>query len=117
MRAVPSPPVLTADQRQAALDKAAAARARRAELRERLKDGSLGLTELLDLAGSDDVAARTKVVTVLQSLPRLGKVRANRLMDELGIAATRRVAGLTPKQRDRLLERLAAERADPAPDV
>ena len=50
---MPLPPALTPDQRQAALDKAADARRRRAELKERLKMGSTTLPELLAVAGDD----------------------------------------------------------------
>ena len=45
---MPLPPALSPDQRQAALDKAAAARRLRAELKEKLKMGSLTLNELLE---------------------------------------------------------------------
>ena len=45
---MPLPPSFSPDQRQAALDKAAAARRLRAELKEKLKMGSLTLKELLD---------------------------------------------------------------------
>jgi hypothetical protein len=42
-----TPPVLTPEQRTAALQKAAEARAARAELKERLKLGSLSLAQAL----------------------------------------------------------------------
>ena len=103
---MPLPPSLSPDQRQAALDKAAAARRVRAELKEKLKMGSLSLKELLDQAASDDVVAKMKVVAVLESLPGLGKVKARRLMEEIGISETRRVQGLGDQQRRKLLERL-----------
>src|SRR5256885_820660 len=105
---MPLPPSLTPEQRQAALDKAAAARRQRAELKEKLKMGSTSLRELLDSADRDGVVAKMKVVSVLESLPGLGKVRARRVMEEIGISETRRVQGLGKNQRDTLLERLAA---------
>ncbi|MBW3556073.1 MAG: integration host factor [Actinobacteria bacterium] len=104
---MPLPPSLSPDQRQAALEKAAAARRQRAEIKEKLKMGSLSLRELLDQAARDEVAAKMKVVTVLESLPGLGKVKARRLMDEIGISDSRRVQGLGDKQRKALLEKLA----------
>jgi hypothetical protein len=103
---MPLPPSLSPDQRQAALDKAAAARRVRAELKEKLKMGSLSLKELLDQGAEDDVVAKMKVVAVLESLPGLGKVKARRLMEEIGISETRRVQGLGDQQRRKLLERL-----------
>ena len=67
--------------------------------------GSVTLTELFDQMG-DEVVAKMKVLTVLESLPGLGKVKARRLMEEVGIAETRRVQGLGANQRKALLERL-----------
>jgi len=70
--------------------------------------GSLTFKELLDQAERDEVVAKMKVVTVLESLPGLGKVKARRLMEEIGISETRRVQGLGDKQRRSLFEKLAA---------
>lgn len=100
---MPLPPSLTSDQRQAALEKAAAARRQRAELKEKLKMGSVSLPELLDRAGEDETVGKMKVLAVLESLPGLGKVKARRLMEEVGISETRRVQGLGAKQRESLL--------------
>jgi hypothetical protein len=106
---MPLPPSLSPEQRQAALDKAAAARRQRAELKEKLKMGSVSLPELLDQADRDEVVAKLKVVTVLESLPGVGKVKARRLMEDLEISESRRVRGLGAKQRQALLERFTAE--------
>ena len=100
---MPLPPTLTAEQRQAALEKAALARRERAELKERLKMNSLTLAELLDQAEGNDVIGKMKVVAVLESLPGVGKVKARRTMEEIGISETRRVRGLGAQQRDALL--------------
>jgi hypothetical protein len=103
---MPLPPSLSPEQRQAALDKAAAARRQRAELKEKLKMGSLTLKELLDQATTDEVVAKMKVAAVLEALPGLGKVKARRLMEEIGISETRRIQGLGEQQRKKLRERL-----------
>lgn len=105
--AMPLPPSLSPDQRQAALQKAAEARRARAELKEKLKMGSISLPELLDQAGKDEIVGKMKVVAVLESLPGLGKVKARRLMEEVGISDARRVQGLGANQRKTLLERIA----------
>jgi hypothetical protein len=107
---MPLPPQLSPEQRQAALDKAAAARRQRAELKEKLKMGSTSLDEVMTQADNDDVVAKLKVVTVLESLPGVGKVRARKIMEELEISDSRRVRGLGQNQRRALLERFAAER-------
>ncbi len=103
---MPLPPTLSPDQRQAALEKAAAVRKQRAELKDRLKMGSVSLKDLLDQGQSDEVVGKMKVLTVLESLPGLGKVKARRAMDEVGISETRRVQGLGEQQRRKLLEKL-----------
>ncbi|MFP5326553.1 MAG: integration host factor, actinobacterial type [Acidimicrobiia bacterium] len=104
---MPLPPQLSAEQRAAALEKAAAARRQRAELKEKLKMGSLDLKELFDLAGEEESVGKMKVLAVLESLPGLGKVKARRLMEEIGISETRRLQGLGSKQREALFEKLS----------
>ncbi len=101
---MPQPPPLSSAQRKAALDKAAAARRQRAELKEKLKMGSTTLAELLEQADRDEVVANTKVVTVLESLPGLGKVKARRLMASLKISEARRIQGLGAHQREALVK-------------
>jgi signal recognition particle GTPase len=104
---MPLPPTLSPEQRQAALEKAAAARKQRAELKDRLKMGSVSLKELLDQCQNNEVIGKMKVLAVLESLPGLGKVKARRVMDEVGISDTRRVQGLGEQQRRKLLEKLS----------
>ena len=99
-----APPQLTDAQRQAALAKAAEARRARAELKELLRTGSLSLADVFARAEDDQVVASTKVVAVLISLPGVGKIKAKRLMEDLGIAENRRVRGLGDRQRAKLLE-------------
>ena len=41
---------------------------------------------------------------MLESLPGVGKVKARRTMEEIGISETRRVRGLGDQQREALLE-------------
>lgn len=101
---MPLPPDLTPEQRKAALAKAAADRRQRAELREKLKMGSITFPELLEQGERDEVVGRTKVLAVLESLPGLGKVKARRLMADIGISPTRRIKGLGANQRDALLK-------------
>jgi len=104
---MPLPPSLTPEQRQAALQKAAAARRQRAEVKEKLKMGSLSLRELFEQGDRDEILAKLKVVSVLESLPGVGKVRARRLMQELDISESRRLRGLGRNQRMALLGRFA----------
>lgn len=98
-------PQLTDEQRKAALEKAAQARHERAELREKIKSGKVTLEEVLD--SDDPIANRMKVSALIESLPGYGKAKAAKIMDELGISASRRVKGLGARQREQLIEALS----------
>jgi hypothetical protein len=91
-------PPLTPEQRQAALDKAAASRRERAEVKNRLKHSGASLAEVLRLGQENEVIAKMRVIDLLQAMPGLGKVRARQLMERLGISESRRVRGLGAKQ-------------------
>lgn len=99
-----TPPALTPEQRTAALAKAAEARTARAELKSRLKMGSLSLAEAL--ASGDNTVGKLKVVSLLESLPGVGKVKARKIMEDIGIADNRRVQGLGQQQKASLLDQL-----------
>ncbi|GAA4481072.1 integration host factor, actinobacterial type [Rhodococcus olei] len=100
-------PTLTPEQRAAALEKAAAARHARSELRASLKSGELTFADLLARADEDPVVGKTKVLYVLESLAGVGKIKAGEIAGEVGIPLTRRLAGLGARQREELLSRLA----------
>jgi len=99
-----TPPQLTPEQRANALAKAAEARTARAEVKNQLKMGSMTLAEAL--ASESDTVGKLKVVSLLESLPGVGKVKARKIMDEIGIADNRRVQGLGGQQKQALLEQL-----------
>ena len=63
-------PQLTDEQRKAALEKAAAARHARAELREKIKKGEVSLKSVLE--SQDAIASRMKVSALIESLPGYG---------------------------------------------
>ncbi len=98
-------PTLSTSERQAALKKALEVRRQRAEVREKLKRGSISLSQALSKA-DDKVVGRMKVSSVLESLPGIGKVRARTILDELGISQSRRIKGLGVRQREGLLKRI-----------
>ena len=72
-------------------------------IKRQLKDGSLSLAAALDRAETDEALAKMRVLTLLESLPALGKVKARRILDLVGIAESRRVQGLGAHQRVELL--------------
>lgn len=91
-------PSLTPEQRQAALEKAAAARRERAEVKNRLKHSGASLAEVLREGKGNEVIGKMKVLDLLQSMPGLGKVRARQTMERIGISESRRVRGLGANQ-------------------
>jgi len=91
-------PPLSDEQRQQARHAATEARRRRAEVKQALRSGERTLAEVLAQAEQDDVVAHTKVVDVLKSLPRVGAVRATKVMERLDIAPNRRLRGLGKHQ-------------------
>ena len=98
-------PQLSEEQRRQALEKAAEARRKRAEVKAKLKGGALGLSECLDQAEADEILGKMKVSAMLEALPGVGKVRAQKVMEELNISPTRRLRGLGDKQKGALRER------------
>ena len=98
-------PNLTPEQRAEALEKATRARRRRAEVKSALKSREITLSAVFDLAEKDEAVAKMKVVSLLESLPRVGVNTAAALMDEVRIAPSRRVRGLGPVQREELIRR------------
>ena len=91
-------PPLTPEQRAAALEKAAAARRERAEVKNRLKHSGASLSEVVHEGQKNDVIGKMKVSALLESLPGVGKVRAKQIMERLSISETRRVRGLGANQ-------------------
>ncbi|HCG99227.1 MAG: integration host factor [Candidatus Aquicultor primus] len=95
-------PKLTEEQRQDALKKAAEARQKRAELRKQLKNGDVNVKDIISKT-DDPIVSRMKVSSLLESLPGIGKARAQKIMQEAGISPTRRVQGLGSKQKEILI--------------
>ena len=101
---MPTPPTLTPEERAAALKKAARIRRERSEIKRRLKDGTLSLSEAFSMVPTNEAVAKMKVLVLLESLPALGKVKARRVLEQVGIAESRRVQGLGANQRAELLK-------------
>lgn len=100
-------PLLTPEQRAAALEKAAAARRERAAVKNRLKHSQGSLAEVVQSGQTNDVIAKMKVSALLEAMPGVGKVKARRIMDDLAISESRRVRGLGAKQIAALVARFS----------
>lgn len=99
-------PQLSTEERKAALEKAKAARIKRAEVRDQLKSGELSVKDVL-AQKEDPVIGRMKVSTLIETLPGYGKAKSEKIMSELQIAESRRLRGLGARQETALLERLS----------
>src|SRR4051812_38466192 len=96
-------PTMTPEQRERALAKATEARKARGALLAEVKSGALSLAQVFDRR-DDEVVKKTRVVRVLRALPGYGPAKVAALMAASGVDEKRRVGGLTPGQRTKLLE-------------
>ena len=94
---------LTDDERAAAREKATRARTVRAEVKKGLRERRTTVAEILERAERDEAVSRLKVSDLLESAPGIGKVRSAAIMDDIGIARTRRLRGLGVHQRRALI--------------
>lgn len=104
------PPVLTTEQRDDALLKARASRARRAEVKNKVRNGDLSIEDVFMLAKNDDAIAKMRVAELLESYTGVGKVRAISTLDKFGISRTRRLKGLGVHQRQALVKEFSPPR-------
>jgi hypothetical protein len=104
---------LTPEQRADALAKATAARKARADLRHRLKHAGATLTDVFAAGETDEAVGKMRVSAVLESMPGVGKVRAQRIMEKIGISGSRRVRGLGAHQRAALQREFASGQTAP----
>jgi guanylate kinase len=104
------PPLLSDEERAAALAKARISRAHRAEIKSKVRAGELSVEQVLDSSTTDEVLAKMRVVELLESTTGVGKVRALSILDRLGISRTRRIMGLGHHQRAALIKEFAIPR-------
>lgn len=95
------PPSLDPEVRRRNAQLAIEARRERSKMKNALKEGSLSLREILE--SSSAAAQRMRVIELLTSLPQMGPLRGESLMEKVGISRTRRIAGLGVRQRRELL--------------
>ena len=94
-------PTRTAEQRAAALEKARIVRAQRSEITTKLSLGTMSAADALKKV-DDPIIGRMKVKSFINALPGYGKVKTEKLMEELGIPESRRLQGLGAKQMENL---------------
>ena len=95
-------PALTDAERMAALDKALEARRKRSSALQELKQGKISIEDLLNT--QDECLRRIKIYDLLRVYKGIGNAKARKIMKELHIAETRRIAGIGKHQYAALLD-------------
>jgi hypothetical protein len=94
-------PARTVDQRLDALRKANEIRAGRSQLK---KDLAAGKVQIVDILARPPAFAETERVSVLLlAVPRYGSARVSRLLGKARISDSKRLAGLSERQRAELI--------------
>ncbi len=90
------------EQRLRALEQANEVRTARAELKKELASGKLELVQILAVPPPPCVRT-ARVLDLLLVLPKIGSVRAARILAQCGIAHSKTLAGLSERQRGELI--------------
>lgn len=93
-------PVLTDEQRRAALERAMEARMARGSLKKALKAGTVTPGYVM----AQPEAKRMRVFDLMRALPGIGRAGAERGMRELRMSQGKRVQGIGRRQMERLLD-------------
>jgi hypothetical protein len=89
------------EQRLRALEQANQVRSARATLKQELASGKLELAQIV--ADPPACVSTARVRDLLLVLPKIGAVRAGRVLAQCGIAPSKTFAGLTERQRGELI--------------
>lgn len=95
-------PARSLQQRLDALELANEIRSHRARLKREMRAGRIGVVDLLD----DPLCETMKLWDALVAQPKIGRVKANRVLQRLTISPSKTLGGLSPRQRRQLLEHL-----------
>jgi hypothetical protein len=93
---------VSSEQRRHALQQANQVRSERARLKKDLATGTVGLVEIL--ARPPACARTARVGDLLLALPKIGSVKAGRILARCRISDSKTVAGLTDRQRAELTD-------------
>ncbi len=108
----PLPPKLTPEARAAALLAATTARKERSEIKALLRNSEKSIFDVINSA--QPAIQKMRVRELLESVPGVGKLRAEAIMERAKISPTRRIAGLGRNQILALKGELAMSKVDPA---
>ncbi len=94
-------PVRSLDQRMEALKRANDIRVRRAQLKKDLKHGRTDIGEIL--RDPPEYVGTAKVFDMLMAVPKFGRVKAARFLNQCRISQSKTVGGLSERQRAELV--------------
>ena len=94
-------PARSLDQRMEALQRANDIRVKRAKLKRDLKDGRVRIEEILD--DPPEYVSTAKVFDMLMAVPKFGRVKAARFLNQCRISQSKTVGGLSDRQRTELI--------------
>jgi hypothetical protein len=92
------------DQRMKALQKANDIRSQRAQLKRDLKAGKKKIETLL--LDPPEYVLSAKTFDMLLAVPKLGRVKANRILTQCRISPSKTIGGLSERQRRELVQQL-----------
>jgi hypothetical protein len=94
-------PLRSLDQRMEALKRANDIRVRRAQLKKDLKTGSVNIDDILK--NPPEYVSTAKVFDILMAVPKFGRVKAARFLNQCRISQSKTVGGLSERQRAELI--------------
>jgi hypothetical protein len=94
-------PERSLDQRMEALRRANEIRVRRAQLKKDLKEGRVRVERIL--GSPPDYVETAKVFDILMAVPKFGRVKAARFLNQCRISQSKTVGGLSERQRAELI--------------
>jgi hypothetical protein len=94
-------PLRSLDQRMEALKRANDIRVRRAQLKKDLKTGAANIDDVL--RNPPDYVSTAKVFDILMAVPKFGRVKAARFLNQCRISQSKTVGGLSERQRAELI--------------
>jgi hypothetical protein len=98
------------DPRKVALGQANEVRSKRAKLKAQLRDGKVRLEEVF--VAPADYLATAEVFDLLVAVPKIGPVKASRLLSMARVNHSTTVGQLSDRQRARLMELLSTRHRD-----
>lgn len=101
-----STPERSRQQRMEALARANEVRIRRSELKRNLRSGEEKLESII--TDPPEYLHSAKVAELLMSVPKVGPVRAAKILEQCRVSPSKTMVGLTPRQRRELLDVLAS---------